>query len=562
MAGYITPMTARLPPQVLADLHEACKHDSLAVRTIDMLVAEITRVSEMIAAIDPACTQPVVAINTQFLPADRSPQEPLPRCKLTCSYGDFSPDPRFNCQRLCKRAVGHTGMHHCLLPRHPADPDRLLDNDGVWQPPRLGGTPYTQGDGDHTPFALSTSLLTPTMPDPMPTIVDGALRDIPALVPKEDSSARTGDPDASVFADACKSHDLAAQAPLPRCKLPCSYGDWNPDPWLNCQRPCKRAVGHRGRHHCLGRHPGFEPGQQLLSHDPNGLLPPPPRCVCPNVCHTVTTHWFMLCDDCLFRTPAGVCPCVFESQGECCRRWADPAWPPPPMQTDMITPDLSTDEIDDGDFDLVSQAEALWDLATDADTGSTSAPSLLPQPVGTPYTGLADDPSTAIDTTQPESTTSDLSPDEIEDVENDLLRIQEFLATICRTQLATTSLPEANFSLAVPPDTPDELVLIPNACRIAYTDSDATSQGRGTDPLPECHVCNSEHTLLAEDDANACPRYPAQMICSPCYRPERLAECSLAGPPCVTWTTARFIADDGTHDGAETHHGTRAVLSL
>ena len=529
MAGYITAMTAPFSPKVLADLQKTCRHDPVAANTIDMLISEITRVSEMIATVAPACTEPVVAFNTQYLPADLAPQEPLPRCKLTCSFGDFSPDPRFNCQRQCKRAVGHTGMHHCLLPRHPADQDRPIDNEGVWRPPRLGGTPYTEGDGDRAPHAKSASLPTQSMPEPMlshfppqqPSArgVASTTPSPPLCLPRLARHTRDAHSDVPTFVP---SKDCPLQDPLPRCKLPCSFGDWNPDPWMNCQRPCKRAVGHRDRHHCLGRHPGYDRDQQL-SHGATGLLPPPPRCSCPNGCHTVTSHWFMLCDECLFRTPMGVCPCVFTSQGACCRR---------------------------------------WDLATDADTGSTSAPSLLPQPVGTPYTGLADDPSTAIDTTQPESTTSDLSPDEIEDVENDLLRIQEFLATICRTQLATTSLPETNVSLAEPPDTPDELVLIPNARRIAYTDSEATSQGQGTDPLPECHVCNSEHTLLAEDDANACPRYPDKMICSPCYRPERLAECSFAGPPCVTWTTARFIADDGTHDGAETHHGTRAVLSL
>ena len=96
MAGYITAMNAPLSPQVLADLHKACRHDPLAVNTIGMLISEITRVSELIAAAAPACTNPVVAFNTQFLPADLVPQEPVPRCKLTCSHGDFCPDGMFH----------------------------------------------------------------------------------------------------------------------------------------------------------------------------------------------------------------------------------------------------------------------------------------------------------------------------------------------------------------------------------------------------------------------------------------------------------------------------------
>jgi len=610
MAGYITAMSTPLPPpHVLADLRKACRDDPLAASTIDKLISEITRVSEQIAAVTPACTDLAVAFNTQFLPVDHAPQQPSGR-----GVASSTPSPPPCLPRLARQTLD---AHSDIFTSMPSKDCRaILDTDVMES---------TLFDTD----ASTISQETRSEDDGMSAINDNSCSEYDALstlLRKQfgDLPTMTGDPDTSVLVDVGTSQDFAAQDPLPRCKLPCSYGDWNPDPWLNCQRACKRAVGHRGRHHCLARHPGFD-HDQLLPHGSTGLLPPPPLCCCPNVCYTVTTHWFMLCDQCLHRTPMGVCPCVFSSHGECCRR---------------------------------------WDLATDADTGITPTPPLPAhtdplrtdwhqqvrpsKQAGTPYTGIMDGLSTTMIATQPGSITPDLSPDEIDDVEIDLprapepkhenlpksyykqrerlresiakhqtviklldpdldsARIKEFEAMICRDKLAITSLPEPKRSLAEPPNTFGGVMHTQSARRLTCTYNELTSQGRCPDRLalqharpsqPGCHVCNSEHTLLAEDDeldrchhpdgcaqaeltdtfANACPRYPDRMICNPCYRPERAhdswpdatststlpsqSEWSFAGPPCETWTSARFIADDGILDGADTNHGTTMITN-
>jgi len=438
----------------------------------------------------------------------------------------------------------------------------------------------------------------------------------------------SGDPDTSVLADVGTSQDFAAQDPLPRCKLPCSFGDWNPDPWLNCQRACKRAVGHRGRHHCLSRHPGFD-HDQLLPLGSTGLLPSPPRCCCPNSCRTVTGHRFMLCDECLHRTPMGICPCVFSSRGQCCQRWdaatvvntettSMPSLPSPPdlPMTDWhheVRPSKQAGTpytgVEEGLSALQKPKRLLAEPPSTTFGGDRhtekQAPSREHQAPGpsarrliSTYNGLTSQgrrPDRPALQYPYEPRPSHLPPGcHVCNIEH-TLHAEDDELVMCNHPDGCGQLAHIDTCARECPRHPDKMIC--NLChcrehvsqgrRPARPDLQYPYEQRPSHLPPGCHVCNREHTLHAEDDelvmcnhpdgcgqvahpdtcARACPRYPDRMICNLCYRPEHAHDSlpdaiststlpsqsvwSLAGPPCETWTAARFIADEGILDDAD-----------
>jgi len=213
MAGYITAMTTPLPPHVLADLHKACRYDPLAVSTIDKLISEITRVSEQIAAVAPACTDLAVAFNTQFLPADHVPQQPSGR-----GVASTTPPPSPCLPRLARQTLD---AHSDIFTSMPSKDCRVISDTDVMD--------STLFDTD----ASTISQETRSEDDGMSAIDDNLCSEYDALnnmLRKKfgDLPTMTGDPDTSVLVDVAMSQDFAAQDPLPRCKLPCSFGDWNP----------------------------------------------------------------------------------------------------------------------------------------------------------------------------------------------------------------------------------------------------------------------------------------------------------------------------------------------
>jgi len=368
MAGYITTMSTPLPPHILADLHKVCSHDPMAVSTINMLISEISRVSEQIAAVAPACSDLVVAFNTQFLPADHEPQEPSDRGAALST-----PPPSPCLPRLARQAPD---AHSDITISMPSNECRMIFDTNALDSTLFGTDTSTIShetrSDDDTMSVMNDNVCSEY--DALNTMLRKQFGDFPTLT--------SGDPDTSVLADANPPpKDIAMPSlqaastcpldPLPRCKLPCSYGDWNPDPWLNCQRPCKRAIGHRGRHHCLlMRHPGFDHDQLKLLGSPDSL-PSPTRCCCPNSCRAITEYRFTLCDECQHRSPSGICPCVFSSHGQCCQKWDGAA----------VTTDANA-EVSAETMTLPSLPTSSGLPKTDKQIGARPS-----RQAGTPYTG-------------------------------------------------------------------------------------------------------------------------------------------------------------------------------
>ena len=492
MAGYITSMTAPLSPQVRADLHKACKHDPLAANTIDMLISEINRVSELIAAVAPACTDPVVAFNTQFLPADLSPQEPVPRCKMTCSFGEHSPDPRFNCQRQCKRAIGHAGMHQCLLPRHPADHDQHLDENGVWQPPRLGGTPYTGDDGDHTPPPKSASLPTQSIPGQLPAAKRShdPLSDTNCAIPAQDCYPRT---DASICDTTLFDTDAST------ISFDNDDGSSAVDDSV-CDKPCAE---YDALNHMLRRKFGGKQLDQLRLHGSTGLAPAPmpTQMSLPNVPPQTDGHT-------MIGKQAGTGDDRHEKQAPSREHQA-----PGPRARRLI-------------------------CTYNGLTSQGRRPDQI-QPIGR----------------RPDRPTRLPPGCHVCHIEYTLHAEHDHLV-MCNHPDGCGQLAHMDTCAKACPQHPDKTICNHCRCREhVFTPAPAFPYEERPDYLPPgCHVCNVEHTLHAQDDhlvlcnhpdgcgqvahpdtcARACPQYPDLMICNACYRPERVLE---ARPDLVSTST-------------------------